>query len=193
MFPDSQAFEVFVFTAGHSIYDNTRLSTLVGGFAVQFDGKLLNEVPLTIADQRFNQNPGVAVKPGTVSDGSGCLACHSHNLDDLPQATTPFPWQGSFYPTAPEKPPSSSTSLKTDTPENNKPQQPDIPKTGQPDKSVTGKDDKVTKTTEEKQPPKTTKKSTGRKTATTHKTVMRHKTKLKEIQTQIHEELRHQP
>jgi hypothetical protein len=125
----SRAFEVFVFTAGHSIYDNTQLSTLVGGYAVQFDGTLLNEVPLTIADQRFNQNPGVAVTPGVVNEGKGCLACHSHNLDDLPQATGPFPWTGNFYPTTtsltPETPPvtstSNSTSSSTTTPQPNSP------------------------------------------------------------------------
>lgn len=111
----SQAFEVFVFTAGHSSVDNAQLSTVVGGFAVQFNGNLLNEVPLTIADQRFNQNPGVAVTPGVTNGGQGCLACHSHNLDDLPQGTTPFPWTGNFYPTPEMTAPATPTATSTST------------------------------------------------------------------------------
>jgi hypothetical protein len=66
-------------------------------------------VPLRLANQRFNSNPSLAVRPGVRDEGSGCLACHSHALDDLPQSTTPFPWSGSFYPTTPLQPSGAGT------------------------------------------------------------------------------------
>lgn len=81
----------------------------------------------------------------------------------------------------PDKPGGDAKTTDTKTPvKNDKAQKANTAKTGQTDKSVTGKNDKATKTTEEKQTSKGTKKLTGPKTPTAHKTARSTASKSKE-------------
>jgi len=80
---------------------------LLYGLAIGADGKLLSEVPLSLAAVSNHKNRGheknETVKPGVEEPGKGCLVCHAREADGLVATTTPFPWVEAPVPKPPKQ------------------------------------------------------------------------------------------